>query len=279
MTYFVVVLLSIALVSLLLLVPDRWRRFRRAKLFAMPLSTACRQILERNLPLYRRMPDRLRDQLHGHVNVLLNEKRFAGCGGQQMTEEVRVTIAGHASVLLLDHPRPEYFPDFTTILVYPDTYVANEVSYDGEVEIHEEVARAGESWHRGPVILSWQDILDGLSGDADGMNVILHEFAHKLDEQNGDTEGLPILGDESDYAEWAHVLGQEFLALERSVAAGEPGLIDEYALTSPAEFFAVATEVFFEKPGEMRQALPDLYAQLGKYYRVDPASWVAPTTG
>lgn len=273
MIYFLVLLLALSAGSALIYLPDRWRRFRRAKLLAMPISGSYRQILERNLPIYGRMPPELREQLHGHVNVLLNEKRFAGCAGQQMTDEIRVTIAGHASLLLLNHPRPEYFPGFTSVLVYPDTYVADEVSYDGEVEIHERVARAGESWPRGPVILSWQDVVHGITGREDGMNVVLHEFAHKLDEQNGDTEGLPVLGDDGDYAEWARVLGSEFAALEASVDAGHDGLLDDYALHSPAEFFAVATEVFFEKPVDMKKMLPDLYAQLARYYRIDPAGW------
>lgn len=276
MVYFLILLLAVSAVTLLIFLPERWRRFRRRKLFAMPISESYRRTLERNVPLYGTMPPALREQLEGHVNILLNEKRFTGCAGQQMTDEIRVTIAGHASLLLLNHPNPGYFPDFTSILVYPDTYVADEISYDGEVEIHEQVARAGESWERGPVILSWQDIMHGLSGEADGMNVILHEFAHKLDEQNGDTEGLPVLGDAADYDEWARVLGREFAALEESVESGNEGLLGDYALHSPAEFFAVATEVFFEKPSEMKRVLPDLYGQLGKYYRIDPAAWAAP---
>lgn len=275
MIYFLVLLVTVSAVTLLIVLPDRWRRFRRKKLFDTPIRESYRLILEHNVPLYRRMPPELRRQLEGHVNVLLNEKRFSGCAGQEMTEDIRVTIAGHASLLLLNHPQPAYFPDFTSILVYPDTYVADEVIYDGEVEIHERVARAGESWHRGPVILSWRDIVHGISDD-DGMNVILHEFAHKLDEQNGDTEGLPVLGADADYDEWARVLAREFAALEKSVETGSDGLLDDYALHSPAEFFAVATEVFFEKPREMKRMLPELYAQLGKYYRVDPAAWTAP---
>jgi Mlc titration factor MtfA (ptsG expression regulator) len=270
--YFLILVLAVATVTLLILLPERWRRFRRRKLFEMPIADSYRSILERNVPVYRRLPSQLREQLHGRVNVLLNEKRFAGCAGQQITDEVRVTIAGHACLLLLNR-EGDYFPDFTTILVYPDTYVADEVSYDGEIEIHERVARAGESWHRGPVILSWQDIVHGLSDEGDGMNVILHEFAHKLDEQNGDTEGLPSLGDEAHYKEWSRVLGREFASLEDSIESGAGSVLDEYALTSPAEFFAVATEAFFEKAAEMQETLPELYAQLRQYYRVDPASW------
>ncbi len=273
MTYFIVLLLAVAAVTLIIILPQQLRHIRRTKLRALPLPNFYREILERNLPHYKRMPDELREQLDRHVMVLLNEKRFAGCAGLQMTDEIRVTIAGHASLLLLNRDS-DYFPDFTTILVYPDTYVANEITYDGEIEIHERVARAGESWHRGPVILSWQDIVRGLSTDGDGMNVILHEFAHKLDEQDDDTEGLPLLGDEAHYNEWSRVLSREFASLEHAFESGTDTVLDEYALTSPAEFFAVATEAFFEKAEEMQQTLPDLYVQLQQYYRVDPASWV-----
>jgi hypothetical protein len=265
-------LLAIAGALLVLLLPSRLRDYRRRKLLGVPVPGTWAAILQRRMPIYSTMPADLRDQLHRHMNVLLSEKRFIGCGGLDMTEEIRVTVAGHAALLLLNRP-VAYFPGFSSILVYPDTYMAQEISYDGEVEVLEEVARAGESWHRGPVVLSWQDILDGISGDAGGMNVILHEFAHKLDEEDGATEGLPLLTDDAHYEEWAEVLGREFATLGAAFESGQDSLLDDYALTSPAEFFAVATEAYFEQATAMRQQLPDLYRQLQKYYRVDPASW------
>lgn len=272
MTYSLILLFVIGVGVVLMTLPQRLRRRRRSKWFRMPLPAGQQPILRRNLPLYGRMPAELREQLHGHVNVLLHEKRFIGCGGVQITDEMRVTIAGHASLLLLNRPA-DYFPGFTSILVYPDTYVADEISYDGDIEIHERVERVGESWYRGPVVLSWQDIVKGISGQGDGVNPVLHEFAHKLDEQNGDTEGLPELGDEAHYAEWAEVLSHEFVSLGEAVESGADSVLDDYALTSPAEFFAVATEAFFEAPSKMREQLPDLYAQFRRYYRVDPATW------
>lgn len=248
------------------------RKKRRSRLLGTPLPDEHRQVLDCNLPLYRRMPTELRDQLHGIVNVLLDEKQFIGCGGLQVTDEMRVTIAGHASLLLLNRPG-DFYPGFTSILVYPDTYFADEITYDGDVEVHERVERVGESWHRGPVVLSWQDILHSLSTHGGGMNVILHEFAHKLDEQNGETEGLPVLHDDDHYPEWTEVLGREFAALTEAVASGTDTILDDYATTSPAEFFAVATEVFFENARRMREDLPELYGQLQRYYAIDPASW------
>ncbi len=272
MTY-MLILLGGAMVIGALWLASRLRRIkRRSRLLGATLPVDYLDVLDRNLPLYRRMPAGLREQLHGIVNVLLDEKRFIGCGGLQVTDEMRVTIAGHASLLLLNRPG-DYYPGFTSILVYPDTYVADEVSYDGDVEIHEHVERVGESWHRGPVVLSWQDILHGLSAHGAGMNVILHEFAHKLDEQNGETEGLPVLHDDDHYTEWTKVLGREFATLSESVATGNDSVLDEYAATSPAEFFAVATEAFFESSQRMRDELPALYRQLQRYYAIDPASW------
>jgi MtfA peptidase len=261
------------LALLALILPPRLRRRRRAKLFARPFPEPWRRILERNLPLLLKMPGALREELFGHINVFLHEKRFLGCGGLEVTDEMRVTIAGHACLLLLNRGSPRYFPGFTSILVYPGTYLVDDVTYDGEVEISGRDARAGESWHRGPVILSWADVERSFSRGADGTNVVLHEFAHKLDEENPDVEGLPVLRSASHYREWAEVLTRTYDGLEASLAQyGDPAL-DDYALTSPAEFFAVATESFFERAADMKRQFPELYAQFTKYYCVDPASW------
>ena len=258
---------------LLWTVPPRLRRSRRARACARPFPPAFVKILERNVPLYRRMPENLQDELRGRVNVLLDEKDFIGCGGLEITDEIRVTIAGHACCLLLNRD-VDFFPGFSSILVYPDVYLADEVVSDGVVETEGQEARSGESWHRGPVVLSWQDVLDSLAGDSDGYNVVLHEFAHKLDEENGDVDGVPALAESSHYKEWADVLTRAYSA---SGAVGGPHgvrVLDEYAFTAPEEFFAVATETFFEKPGQMRTELPDLYGQLRRFYCVDPASWM-----
>jgi hypothetical protein len=272
---FLLALLLIAAIVLLVVAPSRLRQRRRDRLFRSGLPEHHRQILERNLPLLSRMPAELQRQLCGHANVFLHEKRFLGCGGLALTEEMRVTIAGHACLLLLNRERTGYFPGFSSIYVYPDTYLVDDVEYDGEVEIHGKDARAGESWHGGPVLLSWRDVAETLAGDAGGQNVILHEFAHKLDEENPDVEGLPVLASSSHYREWERVLTHTFENLEATLESLERPVIDDYALTSPAEFFAVATESFFEQAVEMRRQFPDLYEQFRKYYGVDPASWGA----
>jgi Mlc titration factor MtfA (ptsG expression regulator) len=269
---YLLLLLLPVVVALALILPPRFRRRRRARYFAAPFPQAHREILERNLPLFRRMPRTLQDELCGHINVFLHEKRFHGCGGLEVTDEMRLTIAGHACLLLLNG-RARYFPGFTSILVYPGSYLVDDVEYDGEVEIHGRDARAGESWHLGPVILSWDDVLRSFSEEADGQNVILHEFAHKLDEENPDVEGLPVLSSEAQYREWADVLTRTYENLEETLAGYEDPAFDDYALTSPAEFFAVATESFFEKPAALKVQFPELYAQFRRYYAVDPAAW------
>jgi len=248
----------------------RRRRWRRLRASAPPADVDA--VLRENVPLYSAMPVDLQRQLLGHVNVFLAEKRFIGCGGQEISDEVRYTVAGTACILLLNR-EPDYFPGFTSILVYPDTFESMDVQYDGPVEVHERTARAGESWHRGPVVLSWGDVVRGVTDPVDGFNVVLHEFAHKLDEQDSATDGLPELHASDHYGEWAEVLGREYATLQERAARGANHVLDDYGLESPAEFFAVATESFFESAKAMRRQLPDLYEQLRRYYRVDPASW------
>lgn len=250
----------------------RWVQKRRARIRAQALPERFVDVLRKNVHQYTVLPQEFRAELHGHINVFLSEKQFFGCGGLEITDEIRYTIAGYACLLLLNR-EPSYFPGFTSILVYPDTYESAEVVYDGDVEVHERSVRAGESWERGPVILSWADVLRGSADYDDGFNVVLHEFAHKMDEENSGTDGLPILRDDAHYEDWARVFSSEYQTLEVRVDVDENDVIDEYGLTSPAEFFAVATESFFEKPGKMKRELPDLYAQLRNFYGIDPATW------
>ena len=251
----------------------RFKKLKRAKLRAQPLSTFALDILNRKVGIYSQLPDDLKRELHGHINVFLAEKQFFGCNELEVSDEMRVTVAGLACILLLNRPAT-YFPGFSSIMMYPDTYIATEVTYDGDLQVSRATTRAGESWHRGPVVLSWQDVLRGAANPGDGYNVVLHEFAHKLDEENNGTNGQPVLGEREHYGEWAKVLGREYEALKHRTASGKNHVLDDYGLTSPPEFFAVATESFFEKSAAMKEQLPDLYAQLRVFYRLDPADWV-----
>lgn len=245
---------------------------RRNKLFQTPLCLEHIELLTQNVPLYTKLPDELRQSLHGCINYFLDQKAIVGCADLVITDQIRLTIAGNACILVLNREN-KHFPGFESILVYPDTYVARQVRYDGMVEIHEDSTRSGESWHRGPVVLSWADVVRGSGNDQDGHNVVLHEFAHKLDEENEIMDGLPVLRDSTHYKEWASVLTREYDEFIDRVERGKNDVIDEYGAVSAPEFFAVATESFFEKSKQMKRKLPDLYHQFQKFYGLDPAEW------
>jgi Mlc titration factor MtfA (ptsG expression regulator) len=251
----------------------RWfYRHKRRALLAAPLPDDWLAILKRNIPLYSLLPAGLQKQLHGHINVFLHDKQFIGCGGLEMTDEIRLTIATQACMLLLNR-ETGYYPLLSTILVYPVTYVADETVSDGLIVTKQKKARMGESWHRGPVVLSWDDVRHGASDAADGDNVVFHEFAHQLDQENSGSDGAPLLERRSQYAAWARVLSQEYEELQGLVGRHKKSLLNPYAAKNPAEFFAVVTETFFERPRKLKREKPELYKELSIFYKVDPADW------
>jgi len=237
-----------------------------------PLPPSWQDIIERNVDLYRYLPEELKPQLHGHIQNFLEEKRFEGCGGLTVTEEMRVTIAAQACILLLNRPST-YFPKCDSILVYPGAYVAQKRSRMGFVETEESSVRLGESWTQGTVVLAWDEVSREASDVRGGRNVVLHEFAHQLDQEDGTGDGTPILESRASYAEWAKVLGEDFVTLRKKLSRHERDVIDAYGATNEAEFFAVSTEVFFDKGQALRRIHPRLYDQLKGYYKLDPASW------
>ncbi|HLB74515.1 MAG TPA: M90 family metallopeptidase [Sedimentisphaerales bacterium] len=244
----------------------------RKRLLAAGLPDEYARIIEKNVPLYTRLPDSVKRQLGGLINIFLAEKHFEGCGGLEITDEIKVTIAAQACVLLLNR-KTRYFPKLRTILVYPHTYVAKTVSSEGGLVVEERSVRLGESWQRGPVVLAWDSVTGGTSNTPDAQNVVIHEFAHQLDQEGGDADGAPILEDHSRYRAWAQVLSAEYKALQRKKERRSRSVMDKYGATDPAEFFAVATETFFEKSGQMRKNHPELYEELKDYYKLDPAEW------
>lgn len=250
----------------------RWRRHRRRKIADRPLPDAWRDILERNVPLYRGLPDELKEELHGHIQLFVHDKTFEGFQGLEVTDEMRVTIAGNACILLLNRPH-DHYANFSTIYLYPSTFVSQHTSYDGLVESVGQQARLGESWHRGPVVLSWDSVLSGSRDIKDGHNVVLHEFAHKLDDADGAVDGAPILHQNSHYLSWARVMKREYEQLRRQAGSGTQTLLDHYGATAPEEFFAVLVEIFFEKPRQLKSSHPELYEEMRRCFRVDPVEW------
>jgi Mlc titration factor MtfA (ptsG expression regulator) len=229
-------------------------------------------MIRRNVPLYVLLGSELQDQLLKHVQVFLAEKRFEGCGGLQITDEIRVTIAAQACFLLLNR-EATYYPKLRTILVYPGVYFARRAKGIGPEDTTPGEPRLGESWPRDYVVLSWDDVRRTAAHLEDGHNLVLHEFAHQLDAENGATDGAPMLRGRSHYATWAMVLSQEYEEFCLKVAQGKQDVLDAYGATNPAEFFAVLTETFFDKPKELKETHPGLYDQLTGFYRVDPAAW------
>ena len=265
---------GLALLFLLWLVGQPWLiKRRRRRIRARPFPAAWRDILKRRVPYTRALPADLQLQLKQHIQVFLAEKPFIGCGGLEVTDEMRVTIAAQACLLLLNRPRG-YYPNLRQILVYPDSFVVHRAHTDGAGVAHNgHQVLSGESWSQGQVILSWQDTLDGAAVPDNGQNVVIHEFAHQLDQETGSANGAPVLARRAYYARWAQVLGAEFAQLQARAAQGQASLLSDYGATDPAEFFAVASEVFFEQPQQLADQHPALFRELSQFYRLNPLSW------
>lgn len=250
---------------------DLFKGRRRAGLREQPLTPEEQAILARNVPYLAGLGEADRAELAGLVRIFLAEKHFEGCGGLELSDEIKLTIAAQACLLLL-HRDNDMYPGVDAILVYPHAYrAAKREVVDGIVREGEQI-RLGESWTRGVVVLAWDHVRSGAAQPADGQNVVLHEFAHQLDGENTAMDGAPELGAHARYTSWAHVLGDEFSELTRTLHAGRRSDIDAYGATNPAEFFAVITEMFFEKPRALKRRHPELYAELAGFYRQDPAS-------
>ena len=245
---------------------------RRKRLREQPVPPAWRAIVERNLPIFRRLSRGDQTELLSPMQVFLAEKIFEGCGGLELTDEIRVTIAAQACLLLL-HRETDYYPTLTTILVYPTGYA---------VEVEEPIApgiweerddhRLGHTARRlNALVLAWDSVKHGAADPADGENLVLHEFAHQLDFENAADDGTPALDTRAEYLAWARVMRAEFEALRVAEEADEPTVLDTYGGENPSEFFAVATEAFFERPRALETKHPELYAALRQFFRQDPS--------
>jgi Mlc titration factor MtfA (ptsG expression regulator) len=268
-----VLLLAAASVAGWLAGPSLLAHWRRARVRRQPFPPVWRRVLREHMPAFARLPADVQWRLKKHAQVLLAEVPFIGCGGLVVDDEVRVLVAVQASLLLLGRGDGG-FAGLSQVLVYPGAFVVDRTRAQGDgTQREERQVLAGESWQQGQVVLSWQDVLDGAARPDDGCNVVIHEFAHRLDQAHGAANGAPWLPGAARRRQWADVFSAEFEALQRRVARGEDGLIDAYGATDAAEFFAVTSELFFERPAELAAAHPGLHGQLRSFYGVDPRHW------
>ncbi len=262
-----IILIAFFLVLMAIYVLKRQiRHKKRAKLYLQPFPQEWVEILKKHFELYNKLPPDLRRQLHGHINIFLAEKNFVGYQGIEINDTIRVVIAAQACILLLNR-RTNYYPHLHNILVYPNTFT------HASQKSQQIPSRLGESWKRGPIVLSWQHADEGGINGKDGKNVIMHEFAHQLDQENDMAEGLPEL-QKNNIKEWSHVLSKEFNTLKLKHKLRKHTFLDQYGATNPAEFFAVITEQFIEQPIKFYKTHPELYKELQIYYQIDPREWV-----
>jgi MtfA peptidase len=260
----------------------RWLiEHRRRKLTEAPFPSAWEDIIRQNVAHYCMLADAERTHLRALVQVFIAEKNWEGAGGLELTDAIRVTISAQACLLLLGLPH-NYYRNVESIIVYPSTVVAPRHRFGffetalGPVE--PESAIIGQAFRQGPVIIVWDAALHGGRHPELGHNVVYHEFAHKLDMLSGAADGTPPLRDRAEYRDWVQTCSHEYLRLRSDVEKGRKSFLNAYGATSEAEFFAVATEQFFDQPRLMIDHAPELYRVLREYYRQDPSARVTRNT-
>lgn len=257
----------------------RWlTRRRRKKLMQKPFPSAWQEIIRRDFAHYKMLNSHERTRLQKLVQVFIAEKRWEGAGGLAPNDEIRVTIAAQACLLILNLPH-HYYRNVETIIVYPSEVLppARKLSFfeTAQHPLEPSYPIVGQAFHQGPLILVWDEVLQSSRYPGSGYNVVYHEFAHKLDMLDGAADGTPPLSARAQYRDWAKVFSREYLRLQSDLEKGRKAFLDEYGATDEAEFFAVATEQFFDQPALMKKHAPEIYRMLAEYYRQDPAKRVA----
>lgn len=245
---------------------------KRQALLQTSLTDAQHAIILDEVPLIRRVPPALGAKLDGKISLFLDQVDFIGCDGLDVTQEMKLSIAAQACLVIVN--TDAWYDTLRTILIYPGAFKSKRVDYNGYVATERETVRLGESWARGPVILSWQHSDEGAADSRDGHNVVIHEFAHQLDNLTGETNGIPILSPDQSFADWARVFSDGYTRHLDRIEKGAKTVIDPYGAEGHEEYFATALEVFFEQPAQLKEDEAEVYAELKKLLRLDPASWV-----
>lgn len=261
-----------------MLVRRYWlRRRRRVERLSRSFSETEVAVLDRDFPRWRWIPSDLQTRFAGYTRVLIEEKNYEPCGGLgEVSDEMKLIIAAQAALTVLGKSVPDFFPRLHSILVYPGGFRDRGRRRFG-IDDEDRGLLYGESWETGSVILSWDNVLAGGRNDDDGMNVVIHEFAHQIDQYNGIADGVPKLKTREDYLRWATVMERHYEELKHAAKTREPEpFLDPYGASDPCEFFAVATEAFFEDPLDLEYEHPGLYEELMRFYGLDPAGWTTP---
>jgi Mlc titration factor MtfA (ptsG expression regulator) len=245
---------------------------RRARAAAQGLTADQKSRLLRAWPGYARVPSALQPRLDALTAVFLAEKEYVACGGLALTVAMRLAIAAQACLLVLGQDRRPY-ESLRAVLVYPSQFIVPDRWHDDDgVVTEEDLVLSGQAWDVSRILLSWEDVAQ--SGQGDGAdNVVIHEFAHYLDLEDGESDGIPPLGSAAARERWRRVLQAEFARVQDDVERGTASFLDAYAAHDEAEFFAVASEAFFEQPREFAARMPAMYEELRGFYRLDPATW------
>lgn len=266
-------LCAFPIIGLLIFYLFFYRNWWRNRLLERPFPAHWQAILKAKVPPYRRLPPQLSHQLEQHVQLFLAEKSFYGCDGFEVDDTVRVTIAGHACLLIVARSFSD-FDEVGSILVYPDKYYVREVESDGVLVSVSDQVRAGEASSRGQVVLAWAECEEGAIHPGGHHNVILHEFAHQLDYLDGTADGAPPLSGEQ-ARHWQQTMTHAYEQLRHSLRHHQKPWLDPYGATEPAEFFAVLTEAFFQQPRHVRAEQPEVYEALCGFFRLNPLSFHA----
>lgn len=273
MAYYVLVFLCLVVFPFIFWLKGHLLQKKRKEIMAQKFPDRYKTIIEEKIKLYSYLPEKMKEELHRYVLVFLEEKTFEGCGGLEMTDEIKVTIAAQACFLLINNKEVTFYPELQSVVVYPTAYVVPEQTRNGVLTFNQPSVRLGESWTAGTVVLAWDDVEKGIREFKSGHNVVIHEFSHQLDQEDGVADGAPILDTTGAYKSWAKVLSKDYEKLQKKARKHRKSLMDKYGATDPAEFFAVATETFFEKGRKMKSQQPELYEELKSYYHMDPAEW------
>lgn len=270
MIVFLPLLVGVAIAAWFFYRAHRKRKMRQF-LLGTVLSDHERAIVAAQVPLTNRLPADLRLNFEGKMALFLHQVDFVGCNGLEVTEEMELSIAAQACLLVANSDF--WYEHLTTVLIYPFAFKSKNKNYNNGVVTEQEDVRLGESWTRGPVILSWAHSAQGAANAVDGQNVVMHEFAHQIDDLSGHTDGAPLMNKGQDFDVWCDVFVDAFDRHVRNTDAGRKTVIDPYGATGPEEYFAVAVEVFFEKSARLKREEPEVYAQLAQLFELDPATW------